>query len=681
MTIKNFYTLFVSCVLAVASYAQAPEGYYNPASGKSAAALKTALFGIIHNHNELSYGDLWTAYYTTDKRPDGKVWDMYSDVPNGTPSYVYTFGSSQCGSYSGEGNCYNREHSFPKSWFGDATPMYSDLFHLYPTDGYVNGKRSNYPYGEVGIASFTSTNGSKLGQCTFPGYTGTVFEPIDEYKGDLARGYFYMATCYEDKIAGWVANAEAQPLLAGNSYPAFKEWMINLLLKWSRQDPVSQKEIDRNNAVYGIQGNRNPYIDHPELVEYIWGNKTSETFVLNGPAISLTPSGAIDFGKNVPASTSYKTIKIQGYNITADINLNISGTGASKFTVTPTFISKDDALAGKDVTISYSSADVSDDVATLKVYGGGATDVVVNLTGKSSNDFLALPATETTSTTFKANWTKSDNATGYILDVYQTQQSGSEKQVIFDYNFPEGIPSTCTTSGYAAIESAVGALRLASGSNPGSITTPAIGTSEETTLTINAKQYNNDAGASLYVSVGGVALTTITTTSSFQDYVVTIPANNSTSKITLSASKGVRVYLSSATLETIGSTAVNTSITGFPVTLGNVLSYTVGNLSQSTKYYYTVTPIGGSDVKSAPIEVTTTTSSSITQDAVQQVNVFKKGDGFVVEGISGKKTISVYDMTGKLLKRVVVSNSTYVPFVQKGSYVISVDNEKFKQIF
>lgn len=241
--------------------ASEPEGYYKSAYGKSGYTLKTALYQIITEHTALSYNSLWDAYETTDKRADGKVWDMYSNCN-------FTFGSNQCGNYSQEGDCYNREHSFPKSWFDDATPMYTDLFHLYPTDGYVNGRRSNNPFGEVNNPTYTSKNGSKLGPNSTSGYTGTVFEPVDEYKGDFARSYFYMATCYENKIASW----SSCPVCAGNNKESFKSWTVELLLKWHRQDPVSQKETDRNDAVYAIQKNRNPFIDHPELVEKIWGN-------------------------------------------------------------------------------------------------------------------------------------------------------------------------------------------------------------------------------------------------------------------------------------------------------------------------------------------------------------------------------------------------------------------------
>jgi len=159
--------------------AQAPAGYYNTAAGKTGTDLQQALHDIIDNHTSVSYATIWTSFKTTDKKPNGKVWDMYSDIPGGTPPYEFTFVSDQCGSYGGESDCYNREHSWPKSWFNDASPMYTELFHIVATDGYVNGKRSNYPFGEVGTASWTSLNGSKLGTCITPGYSVVVFEPSD----------------------------------------------------------------------------------------------------------------------------------------------------------------------------------------------------------------------------------------------------------------------------------------------------------------------------------------------------------------------------------------------------------------------------------------------------------------------------------------------------------------------
>ena len=145
-----------------------------------------------------------------------------------------------------EGEGYTREHSWPKSWFGgEVTPMYSDLFALYPTDAHVNGNRGNYPLGEVASPEWTSLNGGERGPCSYPGYSGIVFEPIDEFKGDLARTYFYMSTRYYTEDASWPGS----PMTDGAE---LLPWAAEMLLEWHTEDPVSQKEIDRNGAIYGL---------------------------------------------------------------------------------------------------------------------------------------------------------------------------------------------------------------------------------------------------------------------------------------------------------------------------------------------------------------------------------------------------------------------------------------------
>lgn len=209
-------------------FAQGPNNsgtYYKNADGKKGSELKTALSEIIRNHKELSYDALWDCFRTTDVRNDGKVWDMYSGITN------FTFGSDQAGNYKNEGDVYNREHSMPKSWFNDARPMYTDLVHLVPTDGYVNGRRSNYPFGETDNPSYTSEGGfSKLGPSSVSGYSGIVFEPNDEYKGDFARIYFYMVTCYEENVSTWNSD-----MLGHNKYPALTEWALKMLLNGLRK--------------------------------------------------------------------------------------------------------------------------------------------------------------------------------------------------------------------------------------------------------------------------------------------------------------------------------------------------------------------------------------------------------------------------------------------------------------
>ena len=280
-----FIAIFVFCGLTqanvVTGQAAIPDGYYSGVDGKSSAeSILDALFAKIKDHTVISYNALEDYYEQTDFYSD-TVWDMYStcrftmDDANGAQSAV-------C-------DAWNKEHSIPQSWFSKASPMKSDLFHVYPTDARVNNFRSNLPYGEVaggngaGFPDNYQNHGlGKKGSNTFSGYTGTVFEPADDYKGDFARTYFYMVARYRDKAL----NGSGGNVVFTSNKTNLTTFAKNLFLKWHRQDPVSEKEIDRNQAVYGIQHNRNPFIDYPELAEYIWGNKVGQSINL----ASMTPT-------------------------------------------------------------------------------------------------------------------------------------------------------------------------------------------------------------------------------------------------------------------------------------------------------------------------------------------------------------------------------------------------------
>lgn len=252
--------------------------YYDSAIGLSGYALKTALFNIINNHTSQGYGALWSFYRNNELdqyyENDNSIIDIYSENPTASDPYNYSPGTDQCGTYNSEADCYNREHSFPRSWFGGSIdPMNSDVHHIFPTDGQVNAWRGSYPYGEVSSATRISANGSKVGtHADGSGYSGTVFEPIDEFKGDLARAQFYMAIRYQDRIGSWQGNSSSSnAVLDGSSDRVFESWYLTLLKSWHAADPVSQKEIDRNQAAEVFQGNRNPFVDHPEWVNDIWG--------------------------------------------------------------------------------------------------------------------------------------------------------------------------------------------------------------------------------------------------------------------------------------------------------------------------------------------------------------------------------------------------------------------------
>ena len=326
--LTRYLLLLAALTVAVqTAIAAAPDNYYNYAYGKSDEQLMSAMRSIIREHRQLSYSALWDAFKTTDTDAQGYIIDMYSNCKYRTDQHG--------GNGQNVGDGFNREHSFPKSWFDDGYPMYTDLFHLYPTDIKVNNQRSNYPFGECENGTYLSykqwSGTGRLGKSSFAGYSGTVFEPADEYKGDFARTYFYMVTCYKNELPNWSGSDQLN--YKNNLYKAFSTWSINLFLKWARQDPVSEKETKRNDAVYGIQGNRNPFIDNPELFEYIWGNKQGEpwnggsedpvptiTSPENGTIITM---GSIKKGTELPFNIVFKGRDLnKGFSLTMEDNTN-----------------------------------------------------------------------------------------------------------------------------------------------------------------------------------------------------------------------------------------------------------------------------------------------------------------------------------------------------------------------
>lgn len=325
---KKSSVIFILSLFFGLLSAQPPAGYYNGATG-TGAQLKTQLSTIITNgHSDMGYSGLWTGYLTTDRdyfyENDGTILDIYSENVAGPDPYAFTPITDQCGNYSNEGDCYNREHIVPQSLFNEASPMKNDIHFVRATDGKVNGMRSNFPFGMVGSATFTSLNGSKLGTSVSPGFSGTVFEPIDAFKGDVARMIFYFVTRYENQLSSFSSG----DMLGGSAYPGLQSWQLQQLLLWHAQDPVSQVEIARNNASYTFQGNRNPFIDNPQWVNTIWG--TSDTIAPSAPAglTAGTPTSS-----SVPLSWTASTdnIAVVAYDIYVNgvYHSTVSGTSAT----------------------------------------------------------------------------------------------------------------------------------------------------------------------------------------------------------------------------------------------------------------------------------------------------------------------------------------------------------------
>jgi endonuclease I/chitodextrinase len=474
MKIKTL--LIVGLLFSVANiFAQIPIGYYDGTAGLTGAALKTKLWEIIKNgHQDKGYDGLWTAYYTTDRdkyyENDNSLLDMYSEKPTSTDSYNFTLGSNQCGvggNYNSEGDCYNREHTIPQSSFNDGYPMRSDVHHVLPTDGYVNNRRGTYPYGVVASSSWTSTNGSKLGSSAVNGYSGTVFEPIDEFKGDFARIIFYFATRYENIIS-----TVSFPMFGNSAYPGISSWSLPMLLQWHKNDPVSEKEINRNNAAYSFQGNRNPFIDHPEYINSIWGTTTPDTEAPSTPT-NLIVTGSTSSTISLSWTASTDNIIVAAYDIYVDGTLktfsasnSATVTGLNPSTTYTFFIKAKDATGN-----TSNQSNTATGTTTENTGGGGSTGTTCG-----TETFETIPASSSSYST--RTWT-SNSITWTATDA-RTDQNLNNRAILIQ----NGSLTSSTISG-------------------------GIGS-----LTVSTKQYYSGSAGSFNLLINGTVVGTIPYTSS-----------------------------------------------------------------------------------------------------------------------------------------------------------------------
>lgn len=466
MTIKSFIinlgrhpglllTILAGMALSNAS-AEYRAGYYDRMEGKQKARLKQAAKECVSQHTRLDYYGLPNNWIYTDVYPelyDGlrRWWEMYSNN-------VYLIRNGQSGTSAFSANKMQREHAVPKSWWkrnGDVeyTPAYTDMWNLYPSDGPANQAKLNYPLGETRTGGVTYDNGlTKVGtpMSGMGGGCSMVFEPGDEYKGDFARAFFYMATVYDD--LPWCINYMFN---ANEPWPTLRTWAVEMLLQWARHDPVSQKEIDRNNGVESQQGNRNPFIDFPELAEYIWGTRTSEVFhiadqegghttppITGDPEIILPVSGeALDFGQGAVGNVVNAPLRIQANNLTAPLSVSVSGADRASFTpelrsINPSAIN---GAAEYLLNIQFIPTEARTYEATLALYDGGlpgGTSVIVRLIGEGCpvpqlSQLTALDATEITGNSYVAHWTMAPEVVDYyVVNRVRYYADGSEGELL-----------------------------------------------------------------------------------------------------------------------------------------------------------------------------------------------------------------------------------------------------------
>lgn len=509
-------TVCMVLLTVMVAWAQGPNNtgtYYQAADGKTGSALKTAMYGIINGKykgtkfQQIAYGSgylsgVWGAFQTTDVLDNGTtIRDRYSNIT------AYTVGDDQGSSNSTEGKGgYNREHSFPKSWFGGSTAAGpgTDLYHIYPTDVTVNNHRGDLPYGENNGEEWQSASGySKVGYCTFSGYSDKCFEPNDEWKGDFARSYFYMVTCYEGSQTSWSSD-----MLSSNTYPCFKTWALNLLLKWARQDPVSDIEIARNEAVCAKQHNRNPFIDYPGLEEYVWGTKTTVAF---------------DYTNYVPVTiVAVPTFSLAGGTYTTEQNVTLAcaTSGASiYYTTDGTEPSSSSTLYEGAITISTTTT-----LKAIAIKNGVSSEVAeavytINLGGNT-------PIGET------LVWESFSGYTGTSDGSQEINPSNNK----LDYGKWTTLTKVYFGQGCCG--------KLGSGSATGSMEATGIQLSGKGLLTFKVKKYSTDTGK-LDVSISGATATgdlQVTPQSDWTEYTVNLTDANGNVSIKF-ATSNKRAYI------------------------------------------------------------------------------------------------------------------------------------------
>jgi len=442
----NLKLLFTAFLFSLISYAQIPAGYYSSATG-TGYTLKTNLYNIIKGHTDRGYDGLYTTYLASDRdyfyENDGTVLDMYSENPTGIDPYNYSTSSStdKCGNYSVEGDCYNREHIIPQSVFNKNAPMVSDAHSITPTDGKVNGLRSAFPHGIVASASKTTLNGSKLGSSGVSGYSGTVFEPIDEFKGDIARMYLYFATRYQNTVSGYSFD-----MFDGSSDQVFTTSFLNMLLTWHAQDPVNAREIARNNAIYARQNNRNPFIDHPEYAQAIW-NPVADILAPTAPT-NLAVTGTTSSTVSLSWSAATDNIAVTSYDIFMDGVFKTS-VSSSNLTATITGLSASTAysfyVVAKDAAVNSSPASTT--------VNGTTTIVIPDMEIPTTPTNIAV--TGSSSSTVSLSWTASTDNIGvtsydvYVNSTFKTTVSGTTAIV-------NGLTPVTTYSFYVVAKDAAG---------------------------------------------------------------------------------------------------------------------------------------------------------------------------------------------------------------------------------
>ena len=675
--------LFVLCVCSSVVYAD----YYSRAENLSDEQLKTVLHDIISaNSVRYSFGSgahhTWEGFYYTDRKEDNSVWDMYSDN-------VRYFGDMFA---SIEG--IDIEHTFPKSWWGGSVnDGYKDLHLLTPADYSANRSKSNNAMGKVTVASFD--NGSfKVGKN--PDYGDfKVFEPTDEYKGDFARIFFYVATCYQNYE--WVLDNSKYGSYYSltNSYLTFQPWQIELLLQWHRQDPVSEKELARHEEVYKIQGNRNPFIDYPCLVEYIWGNRKGQQFKSDEVLatsdlkyLAMTDRPGCDCEISVPTlirpldgsvihfeeqSRNEKTtqrIYMQTAQISGQVHFEIDDT--TSFTIKQSMLSAYTTNAGTYLDISFMPATLGEHTAKLHITNQDI-DATIMLEGLCTTVFHAFDATDITKDGFTAQWSDAE-VDEYKLDVYKYPMLCHDSTAL-DINpltianihaqYNDNFLLTGSVITYQSM------LKLGSLERHGDVSIVGLPLSENNHLTGSATQYESDSQGSLLIIADNDTIGRYKLDSTLLEFDIDLPDDIEVLKFA-QGDTTQRILIGYLTLSTCHRKPTRQSVAGYPITTP-ALKHAVKYSLENDTVYYRVTPQDGHEsdeiiVYYDPTDVPNTYNSKIKYVTLDNKLYLLNLDEcyLTAYNVTGQSVFSAYHTSGTCI----------IPLPTKGVYIIQINNNK-----
>ena len=671
LLITLFYSFF--------SFAQIPAGYYSTAIG-TGYTLKTQLYNIIKGHTDRGYDGLYTTYLTSDRdyyyENDGTVLDMYSENPTGIDPYNYStsVSSDKCGNYSVEGDCYNREHIIPQSVFNSSSPMVSDAHSITPTDGKVNGLRSAFPHGIVASASKTTLNGSKLGSSGVSGYSGTVFEPIDEFKGDIARMYFYFATRYENTVSGYSFD-----MFNNTSDQVFTTAFLNMLLTWHAQDPVNAREIARNNAIYARQNNRNPYIDHPEYVQAIW-NPTADT-VAPTSATNLAVTGTTSSTVSLSWTAGTDNVAVTSYDIYVDgvlktsvssSNLTATITGLSASTAYSFYVVAKDASVNSSpasntvngtTTIAIPDTEIPTAPTNLAVTGSSSSTVLLSWTASTDNIGVtsydvyvnsAFKSTVSGTTAIVNGLTPTTTYSFYVVAKDAAANSSAQSNSV--NGTTTVISTSCASESFENIPASASAYATQTWTGDSGLNWTA--TDARTDQTVNSRAIlvrNGSLSAS--TSADGIGSLTVTTQQFFT-------GNSGTFNLRVNGNIVATIPYST--------TSVTTTIPGINIAGDVIISITDNsNLNETTKSRVAFDDLSWTCYSGLGIETLSQKDFKIYPNP-------SNGDfNIVFDDTNGTHSIEIFSLLGQKVfeKNNIESSSISVMNLQKGTYLIKVTKD------